>query len=199
MYQLNIWTPSCMKASLPVSADVAHYLENRLIEQEIKRDELMQIIGYPVGIGGQGGSFLNSVYNFANAILKESNSATFHVQIEAIPAHSKLNPIFHSIKTLPEHGREIIVVFDDKEIMSGVEYCKKHEKFHSRRGSLKEERIHQWAYANEFYEQLQLPQFPKRKEVKSEVPELLKLLILAAVMSDKSETERSKKTQHPIH
>lgn len=199
MYQLNIYTTACMKASLPVAPDVAHYLANRLIVQEIKRDELMQTIGYPVGIGGQGGSFLSSVYNFANAILKESNSDVFRVQIEATPAEPKLNPIFHDIKTLPEHDREIIVVFDDKEIMSGVEYCKEHKEFHSKRGNLKEQRIHQWAYANEFYEQLKLPQFPKQKQFKPEIPEILKLMILAALMSEKAESKQSKKTQHPIH
>lgn len=199
MYQLNIYTPACMKATLPVSSDVAHYLSNRLVDQEIKRDELMYTIGYPAGIGGQQDSFLSSVYNFATAILKESNSETFRVQIEAIPAEPKLNPIFHDIKTLPEHGKEIIVVFDDKAIMSGVEYCKKHKEFHSKRGNLKEQRIHQWAYANEFYEQLKLPQFPKQKQFKPEMPEILKLMILASLMSEKAESKQSKKTQHPIH
>jgi len=171
MYQLNIWTPSCMKASLPVSADVAHYLGNRLIEQEIKRDELMQIIGYPVGIGGQEGSFLNSVYNFANAILKESNSATFRVQIEAIPAHQK---IFKSADDLPIASKPLIVVFKDKDIIS-AEYCNKHNAWHTEQGNINVRQIHQWAYAEDFYDQLNLPQFPERSK-RPDPSELLKSL-----------------------
>ena len=69
IYQLHISTPSCMKASLPVSGEVANYLSTRLLNHgSIERKELLKQIGYPKGVGSQNGSFLDSVYNFANAI-----------------------------------------------------------------------------------------------------------------------------------
>ena len=161
MYQLHISTPSCMKASLPVSADVAHYLSNRLVNQEIQREELLHKIGYPVGVGSQKGSFLDSVYNFANAILKDSNASTFTVVVEAIPAHPKFNPIFKGVETFPEHGRPVVIVFKDKDVFSNVKYCKNHKEWHAQLGSLRVDKIHQWAYQDEFYESLNLPELPK--------------------------------------
>ncbi|WP_228200396.1 hypothetical protein [Acinetobacter sp. WCHAc010034] len=74
------------------------------------------------------------------------------------------NPIFNSLKTLPEEDRELVVVFTDKEIMSGVKYCEKHDEFHTRKGDVKKHLIHQWAYAEDFYNQLNLPEFPERSK-----------------------------------
>ena len=99
MFKLNISTQACMQASLPISLDVAEYLKTRLQKEEVKRDELLKTIGYPVGVGSNSGSFLDSVYNFANAILKDSNAEVFKVQIEAIPAHQKLNVFKGKMKT----------------------------------------------------------------------------------------------------
>lgn len=159
LYQLNISTPSCMKASLPVSGQVAHYLSNRLVANEdIQRDQLLRQIGYPVSIGNKEGSFLDSVYNFAQAILKESNSATFTVQIEAIPAQPE---IFKSADKLPIAEKPLIVVFKDKDIIS-AEYCSAHEAWHTAKGDINFSQIHQWAYADDFYKQLNLPEFPQR-------------------------------------
>ena len=60
IYQLNISTPSCMKASLPVSDEVANYLSTRLVNHgSIERKELLQQIGYPKGVGSKSGSFLD--------------------------------------------------------------------------------------------------------------------------------------------
>ena len=161
IYQLHISTPSCMKASLPVSDEVANYLSTRLVNHgSIERKELLQQIGYPKGVGSQRGSFLDSVYNFANAILAESNSPTFTVQIEAIPAHQK---IFKSADDLPIANKPLIVVFKDKDIIS-AEYCNKHNAWHTEQGNINARQIHQWAYAEDFYNQLNLPQFPERSK-----------------------------------
>lgn len=159
IYQLHISTPSCMKASLPVSSEVANYLSTRLVNHgSIERKELLQQIGYPKGVGSQSGSFLDSVYNFANAILAESNSPTFTVQIEAIPAHQK---IFHSADDLPIANKPLIIVFKDKDIIS-AEYCNKHDAWHTEHGDINVRQIHQWAYVEDFYNQLNLPEFPSR-------------------------------------
>ncbi|PPZ93781.1 hypothetical protein C5B41_13765 [Acinetobacter ursingii] len=161
IYQLNISTPSCMKASLPVSGEVANYLSTRLVKHSlIQRNELLQKLDYPKGVGSQKGSFLDSVYHFANAILAESNSPTFTVQIEAIPAYQK---IFYSADDLPIADKPLIVVFKDKDIIS-AEYCSKHEAWHTQHGNINVHQIHQWAYVDDFYKQLNLPEFPERSK-----------------------------------
>ena len=161
IYQLHISTPSCMKASLPVSDEVANYLATRLLNHDsIERKELLKQIGYPKGVGSQNGSFLDNVYNFANAILAESNSPTFTVQIEAIPAHQK---VFYSADDLPIANKPLIVVFKDKDI-TNAEYCNKHDAWHTQYGNINVRQIHQWAYVEDFYNQLNLPQFPERSK-----------------------------------
>lgn len=161
MYQLHISTASRMKASLPVSGEVANYLSTRLVNHDsIERKELLKQIGYPKGVGSQNGSFLDSVYNFANAILAESNSPTFTVQIEAIPAHQKF---FYSADDLPIANKPLIVVFKDKDITK-AEYCNKHDAWHTQYGNINVRQIHQWAYAEDFYNQLNLPEFPERSK-----------------------------------
>ncbi|MFW1997629.1 hypothetical protein ACG92W_01225 [Acinetobacter ursingii] len=161
MYQLHISTASRMKASLPVSGEVATYLSKRLVNHDsIERKELLKQIGYPKGVGSQNGSFLDSVYNFANAILAESNSPTFTVQIEAIPAHQK---VFYSANDLPIANKPLIVVFKDKDIIS-AEYCNKHDAWHTQHGNINVRQIHQWAYAEDFYNQLNLPKFPEHSK-----------------------------------
>ncbi|MBJ9373738.1 hypothetical protein [Acinetobacter sp. TGL-Y2] len=161
MYQLHISTPSCMKASLPVSGEVANYLSTRLLNHgSIERKELLKQIGYPKGVGSQNGSFLDSVYNFADAILAESNSPTFTVQIEAIPAYQK---VFHSADDQPIANKPLIVVFKDKDIIS-AEYCNKHDAWHTQHGNINVRQIHQWVYVEDFYNQLNLPEFPERSE-----------------------------------
>lgn len=161
MYQLHISTASRMKASLPVSGEVANYLSTRLVNHDsIERKELLKQIGYPKGVGSQNGSFLDSVYNFANAILAESNSPTFTVQIEAIPAHQK---VFYSANDLPIANKPLIVVFKDKDI-TNAEYCNKHDAWHTQHGNINVRQIHQWAYAEDFYNQLNLPEFPERSK-----------------------------------
>ncbi|MCH7387694.1 hypothetical protein MMO39_10335 [Acinetobacter modestus] len=166
MYKLNISTPAFFQASLPISMDVGEFLINRLNQldsQNIHRDDLLEKIGYPVGVGSNSGSFLNSVYNFADAILKESTAHRFKVEIEAIPAHPKVDSIFSEPSNLPEHGRSVVVIFKDKQLMSDVEYCNKCKEWHTPKGNLKESHIHQWAYTDDFYNLLNLPEFPKAK------------------------------------
>ncbi|WP_151684781.1 hypothetical protein [Acinetobacter seifertii] len=161
MYQLHISTASRMKASLPVSGEVANYLSTRLVNHDsIERKELLKQIGYPKGVGSQNGSFLDSVYNFANAILAESNSPTFTVQIEAIPAHQK---VFYSADDLPIANKPLIVVFKDKDI-TNAEYCNKHDAWHTQYGNINIRQIHQWAYVEDFYNQLNLPKFPEHSK-----------------------------------
>lgn len=161
MYQLHISTASRMKASLPVSGEVATYLSTRLVNHDsIERKELLKQIGYPKGVGSQNGSFLDSVYNFANAILAESNSPTFTVQIEAIPAHQK---VFYSADDLPIANKPLIVVFKDKDI-TNAEYCNKHDAWHTQYGNINVRHIHQWAYVEDFYNQLNLPKFPEHSK-----------------------------------
>ncbi|WP_407497618.1 hypothetical protein [Acinetobacter baumannii] len=183
MFKLNISTQACMQASLPISLDVAEYLKTRLQNAEIKREELLKTIGYPVGVGSNSGSFLDSVYNFANAILKESNAENFKVQIEAIPAHQKLS-VFKGKEEKPEEDHTVVVFFVDQTIEADVVYCKACQAWHTRKGNLKEDRIHQWVYADDFYSLLKFPEFPQAKTNKEEVPEkLVKLLLLKALLS----------------
>ncbi|ASO72517.1 hypothetical protein [Acinetobacter baumannii] len=183
MFKLNISTQACMQASLPISLDVAEYLKTRLQKEEVKRDELLKTIGYPVGVGSNSGSFLDSVYNFANAILKDSTAEVFTVQIEAIPAHQKLN-VFKGKDEKPKEDRMVVVFFADQTIEADVVYCKACKEWHARKGNLNENRIHQWVYADDFYNLLKFPEFPQAKSNKEEVPEqLVKVLLLKALLS----------------
>lgn len=190
MYKLNISTPAFFQASLPISMDVGEFLINRLNQldsQNIHRDDLLEGIGYPIGVGSKTGSFLQSVYNFADAILKESTAHRFKVEIEAIPAHPKVDSIFSDASKLPEHGRSIVVVFKDKQLMSDVEYCNKCKEWHTPKGDLKESHIHQWAYTDDFYNLLNLPEFPKAKSNKGEkagdlADSLTHLILLKALL-----------------
>ncbi|WP_336943327.1 hypothetical protein [Acinetobacter modestus] len=166
MYKLNISTPTFLQASLPLSMDAAEFLISRLNQlgsQTFDRNDLLKNIGYPVGIGSNKGSFLQSVFNFAEAILNESNAHSFKVEIEAIPTHQKIDSIFSESSNLPEHGRSVVVIFKDKQLMSDVEYCNKCKEWHTPKGNLKVSHIHQWAYTDDFYNLLKLPEFPKSK------------------------------------
>ncbi|EME5683327.1 MULTISPECIES: hypothetical protein [Acinetobacter calcoaceticus/baumannii complex] len=182
MFKLNISTQACMQASLPISLDVAEYLKTRLQNAEVKRDELLKTIGYPVGVGSNSG-FLNSVYNFANAILTESKAESFRVQIEAIPAQQKLN-VFKGKDEKPDDGRMVVVFFADQTIEADVIYCTACKEWHSVKGNLKQNNIHQWVYADDFYNLLKFAEFPQAKTNKDEVPEkLVKLLLLKTLLS----------------
>lgn len=197
MYKLNISTTACMQASLPISEDVANYLSKRLVGVlSIRREDLLQRVGYPVGVGSNSGSFLNDVHNFANVILKESTSEQFQVQIEATPAQQEKDPIFSEASNLPEHGRSVIVIFKDKQVMSDVHYCKKCNEWHTPKGDLKESSIHQWAYTDDFYNLLNLPEFPQTKANKERKTEdmadaLAHLFLLKALLgAAKSQSEK---------
>ncbi|WP_198078246.1 hypothetical protein [Acinetobacter calcoaceticus] len=197
MYKLNIFTAACMQASLPISADIAHYLTNRHANGDISRENLLKTLGYPVGVGQNSGSFLDSVYNFANAILKESNAEQFKVQIEAIPAHQKETSIFKGNDCIPEEGRSVVVIFVDKKIETDVSYCSDCKAWHAVDGNLKVNRIHQWAYSDEFFNSLNLPEFPETKTKKDKTKEdiadvFAHLILLKALLSSaKSNSENN--------
>lgn len=205
MYQLKIESAAGMKITAFIHPDIVNKIGLRLGSRtSFPRDQLLTEFGYPVGVGAKIENNFNLLYEFINAVLRESRSEYFVVQIEPVPVKPKLNPIFNSIKTLPEEDRQLIVVFSDKEIMSGVEYCKGHDQFHTRKGDVKKHLIHQWAYADEFYAQLNLPEFPKeqpkRKGSEDVIPELLKLLFAAATMAERaSKQEQKKDTPFPFH
>lgn len=73
-------------------------------------------------------------------------------------------------------------VFANQTIEADVVYCKACKAWHTRKGNLNEDRIHQWVYADDFYNLLKFPEFPQAKTNKEEVPEqLVKLLLLKAI------------------
>ena len=188
MYKLNISTPAFLQASLPISEDVANWLSKRLEGRDIQREDLLNKIGYPVGVDSNSGSILDSVYNFAKHILNESKAEQFNVQIEAIPAHPKMDSIFSEASNLPEHGRSIVVIFKDKQVMSDVEYCNRCKEWHTPKGDLKENHIHQWAYTDDFYSLLNLPEFPKAKsnngdKARDLTDALVQMFLLKALLS----------------
>lgn len=198
MYQLKIESAAGMKTSAFIHPDIVNKIGLRLGSRtSFPRDQLLTEFGYPAGVGAKTENNFNLLYEFINAVLRESRSEYFVVQIEPVPVKPKLNPIFNSIETLPEEDRQLIVVFSDKEIMSGVEYCKGHDELHTRKGDLKKHLIHQWAYADEFYAQLNLPEFPKEQPKHSgldeAIPELFKLLFAAAAMAEKASDQEKKK------
>lgn len=87
---------------------------------------------------------------------------------------------------LPEPKRQVIVVFVDRTMLSHIEYCSKCEAWHSAEGNLKPNRIHQWAYADEFYDSIDVPKSEKieeKSEDKDQVDEMLKALLLAALVT----------------
>lgn len=206
MFTLKIQSIAGMTAEAIIHPHVAHLIGLVVGNKtSIPRGQLLTEFGYPAGVGAKTANTSTQLYAFLNAVLAESNSADFTVQIEAIPAVPKLNPIFNSIETLPEEDRSLILVFTDQEVMSGVMYCKKHDEFHTRKGDVKKHLIHQWAYADDFFAQLNLPEFPqqqpKAKKSKSEqgIPELLKMLLLAAALADEADQENSKKSPIKFH
>lgn len=195
MYQLNVETHAGLKKSLSLSIETALFLSNKGLGTSMtpRKKVLETFAGLPTT------PEISQVFVFLEDILKDSNSEFFTIQFEAIPAEPKLNPIFYSIETLPEEDRSLILVFTDQEIMSGVKYCKNHDEFHTRKGDVKKHLIHQWAYADEFYAQLNLPAFPKLEPnpnlFEEAFPALLKLLILDAIKTKMSEQKNSK----PFH
>jgi len=101
--------------------------------------------------------------------------------------------LFKAPTQLPEPKREVIVVFVDRTMISPAEYCTKCEEWHSREGNLKPSRIHQWTYADEFYDSIGAPKPEKVEEKqedmdKDELSALLKLLLLSAVVSGRKQT-----------
>ena len=80
--------------------------------------------------------------------------------VEAIPANQK---VFHSVDDLPIADKPLIVVFKDKDIIS-AEYCNKHDAWHTQHGNINVRQIHQWAYVEDFYNQLNLPKFPEHSK-----------------------------------
>lgn len=192
MYKLNVETHIGLKNSLLLSVEVAQFLMSKGFATSMTpRNKVLKYFeGFPIT------NELSEVYVFLENILKDSNSKFFTIQIEAIPAEPKLNPIFKSLETQPEEDRQLIVVFSDKEIMSGIKYCKGHDEFHTKKGDVKKHLIHQWAYADEFYAQLNIPDFPKeqpkRLGLDDAIPELFKLLFAAAAMAEKSSEQEKK-------
>lgn len=195
MYKLNVETHIGLKNSLLLSAELAQFLLSKGFATSMtpRKKVLEAFIGLEIT------PELSKVYVFLEDILKDSNSEFFTIQIEAIPAEPKLNPIFNSIEILPEEDRLLVLVFTDQEIMAGVKYCKNHDEFHTRKGDVKKHLIHQWAYADDFYAQLNLPEFPKLEPnpnlFEEAFPALLKLLILDAIKTKMSEQKNSK----PFH
>ena len=96
---------------------------------------------------------------------------------------------------LPEPKRQVIVVFVDRTMLSHIEYCSKCEAWHSPEGNLKPNRIHQWAYADEFYDSIGAPK-PEKVEGKledmdkDELSTLLKLLFISAVVKGRKHPVR---------
>ena len=123
----------------------------------IPRDDLLTHFDYPKGLGTDFHEN-HELYNFLSSVLADSKANSFVLQIESIPAHRK---IFNSADDLPIADKPLIVVFKDKDIIS-AEYCSKHEAWHTAKGDINIQQIHQWAYTDDFYHQLNLPEFPSR-------------------------------------
>lgn len=161
MYALKIKSIAGMTAEAIIHPEIANQIGFLSISgTSIPRDQLLTEFGYPVGVGAKTGNTSTQLYEFINAVLKESKSERFFVQIEATPAHQK---IFNSADDLPIANKPLIVVFKDKDIIS-AEYCNKHNAWHTEQGNINVRQIHQWAYAEDFYNQLNLPQFPERSK-----------------------------------
>ncbi|MBJ9954382.1 hypothetical protein I5735_15225 [Acinetobacter baumannii] len=195
MYNLKITSNFGMQAIAVLDKSIVEKLPSKAFSKEkIKREELLNFFGYPKDVGNSI-SGLNNLYEFIDNVLTESSSNHFKVMIEAIPVQPKINPIFKSAETLPEENRQVTVIFKDKYISSNIEYCQKHESWHSPHGDLKVNRIHQWAYSDELYPQLNLPEITEEPKKESEIDrdiseKLLKTLLFAALISgSKSKSE----------
>ncbi|MEC8124707.1 MAG: hypothetical protein VX125_12820 [Pseudomonadota bacterium] len=180
MYQLHISTPNGMKATANIDLSMVEFVGKKLIGvSSIARDELLTHFGYPKGVGADFDKN-HELYNFLSSVLVDSNSERFIPQIESIPADRKM---FYSTDDLPIADKPLIVVFKDKDIIS-AEYCSKHKAWHTQHGNINVRQIHQWAYAEDFYNQLNLPEFPerpKRPEPSEFLKELFEALSNAAV------------------
>ncbi|WP_151957950.1 hypothetical protein [Acinetobacter guillouiae] len=193
MYLLNVETHAGLKKSLCVSFEAEQFLTTKGIGVSMTpRKKLIAnlqdlLIAEELRISDE----LANVHNFLSEILKESSSEFFTIQFEAIPAHPKINPIFKDPNQIPKEQRDVTVIFKDKEIMSGVDYCTKCEAWHTSRGDIKVHKIHQWAYSDELYPQLNLPEITEEtktenERINDEMPkELLKMFLLAALLSGK--------------
>lgn len=160
MYQLHISTPNGMKATANIDLSMVEFLGGKLIGvSSIARDELLTHFGYPKGVGADFDKN-HELYNFLSSVLVDSNADRFIPQIESIPADQK---IFYSADDLPIANKPLIVVFKDKNIIS-AEYCNKHDAWHTQHGNINVSQIHQWAYVEDFYNQLNLPEFPKQSK-----------------------------------
>ncbi len=107
MYKLNVETHIGLKNSLLLSAEFAQFLLSKGFATSMTpRKKVLEAF-----IGMEITPELSKVFVFLEDILKDSNSEFFTIQIEAIPAKPKWNPIFNSIKTLPEEDRSLILVF----------------------------------------------------------------------------------------
>lgn len=191
MYQLNVITPALMKISISISQDIALNISSHLLNKKIQRDDLFKVLNQELKNLKASHLYLESIKGFVQAILKESNASMFTLQIEAKSVQTKINTIFKSIETLPEENRHVSVIFKDKDILSNIEYCQKHERWHSPLGDLKASRIHQWAYTDELYPLLNLPEIieeptPEQEKNNDEMPkDLFKLLVIAALLTGK--------------
>lgn len=171
MYQLHISTPNGMKATANIDLSMVEFLGKKLIGvSSIARDELLTHFGYPTGVGADFHKN-HELYNFLSSVLVDSNADRFIPQIESIPADQK---IFYSADDLPIANKPLIVVFKDKDIIS-AEYCNKHDAWHTKHGNINVRQIHQWAYVEDFYNQLNLPEFPERSK-RPDPSELIKSL-----------------------
>lgn len=157
MYQLNVITPALMKISINISQDIALNISSHLLNKKIQRDDLFNVLNQELKNLKATSLYLESIKDFVQEILKESNASVFILQIEASPAHQK---VFHSADDLPIANNPLIVVFKDKDIIS-AEYCNKHDAWHTQQGDIDVRQIHQWAYRDDFYNQLNLPEFPE--------------------------------------
>lgn len=99
MYQLKIESAAGMKITAFIHPDIVNKIGLRLGSRtSFPRDQLLTEFGYPVGVGAKIENNFNLLYEFINAVLRESRSEYFVVQIEPVPVKPKLNPIFNSIK-----------------------------------------------------------------------------------------------------
>ncbi|WP_314338821.1 hypothetical protein [Acinetobacter guillouiae] len=193
MYLLNVETHAGLKKSLSVSLESEQFLITKGIGVSMTpRKKLIAnledlLITEELRISDE----LGKVHNFLSEILNESSSEFFTVQFEALPAYPKINPIFKDSSQIPTEQRDVTVIFKDKEIMSGVDYCNKCEAWHTSHGDIKVHKIHQWAYSDELYLQLNLPEIteePKteKERINEEMPkDLLEMLLLVALLSGK--------------
>ncbi|WP_252509300.1 hypothetical protein [Acinetobacter colistiniresistens] len=86
----------------------------------------------------------------------------------------------------------------DQRIESDVRYCAGCKEWHAKNGNVKVTRIHQWAYTEDFYNLLNLPEFPEPKKSNGKSTEdltdaLAHLFLLKALLGKaKSGSESSR-------